>query len=157
MQTTLLLAGKRQGRSPVVAVAASRNNGLLFVCDTISKQQFLVDTGAEISVVPATRFERRTRQPSPLLLAANGSSIQTYGTRTLPLHFTPGKYQWDFVVTDVNRPLVGADILRSNSLLVNLQGKCLVDATTYNSVPLQPSNFPVPHLDTVSVSTNQYD
>ena len=157
MQTALLLAGKRQGRSPVVAAAAGRNNGLLFVCDATSKRQFLVDTGAEISVVPATGLERRTRQPGSPLQAANGSSIQTYGTRTLPLHFAPGKYRWDFVVADVNRPLLGADFLRSNSLLVDLQGKRLVDATTYNSVPLQPSNFPAPHLDAVSVSTNRYD
>ena len=88
------------------------------------------------------------------LLAANGSSIKTYGTRTLSLHFAFDTYKWDFVITDVSRPLLGADFLRSNSLLVDLKGRRLVDATTYHSVPLSPTRGSAPHLD---ASTNQYD
>ncbi len=74
-------------RSPVVASAAGHNNGLLFLCDSVSKRQFLVDTGAEVSVLPATGLDMRTRQQGPPLLAANCSSIRTYGTRALSLHF----------------------------------------------------------------------
>jgi hypothetical protein len=95
--------------SPVVARAAGRNNGLLFLSDIVSKQQFLVDTGAEVSVLPATGFDTRTRKEGPPLSAANGSSIKTYGTRTLSLHLATNTYmyQWDFVIPDVSRPLLG--------------------------------------------------
>ena len=74
-----------------------------------------VDTGAEVSVVPATSLDMRTAQPGPSLLAANDSSIKTYGSCTLPLHFTSNKYQWTFTIADVSRSLLGADLLCSNS------------------------------------------
>ena len=157
MQTTMRLVGKRAGRSPVVASAAGRNNGLLFLCDTVSKRQFLVDTGAEVSVLPATGLDTRTKQPGPQLLAANGSSIRTFGTRTLSLHFASNAYQWDFIVAEVSRPLLGADFLRSNSLLVDLKGKRLVDAATYHSVPLHSTRVSAPRLDAISSSTDCYD
>ena len=70
------LVGKRQSRSLV----ARPNSGLFFLCNSISKQQFLVDTGAEVSVLPATGLDQRTRQPGPPLVAANGSSIKTWNT-----------------------------------------------------------------------------
>ena len=156
MQTTLRLVGKRAGRPPVVALAAGHNSGLLFLCDTVSKRQFLVDTGAEVSVLPATGLDRRTRQTGPPLLAANGSSIGTYGTRTLSLHFASNTYQWKFVIAEVSRPLLGADFLRSNSLLVDVKGKRLVDAATYHSVPLSSTRVTPPRLDAISSSTTQY-
>ena len=93
MQPTLCLVGKRSGRPPIVASAAGHNKGLFFLCDDNSRQQFLVDTGAEISVLPATRIDPRTRLPGPELLAANGTTIQTYGTRTLTLNFASKTYQ----------------------------------------------------------------
>ena len=150
------LAGKRRGQS-LVAAATGHNKGLLFLCDSISKQQFLVDTGAEVSVLPATGLDTRTRQPGPPLTAANGSSIRTYGTRSLSLHFASNEYQWNFIIADVTRPLLGADFLRSNSLLVDLKGKRLVDAATFHSAPLWPTTAHAPHLDAISISTDQYD
>ena len=114
------LVGKRQGRSSIVAQTAGRVEGLFFLYDRISKRRFLVDTGAEVSVIPASGLDARTRRPGPLLLAANGSSIRTYGTSTLSLRFDSNTYEWNFVIADVSRPLLGADFLRSNSLLVNL-------------------------------------
>ena len=77
--------------------------------------------------------------------------------RTLSLHFESNIYRWNFVVADVSRPLLGADFLRSNSLLVDLENKRLVDATTYQSARLRSTRATVPHLDAISVSTNQYD
>ena len=140
-----------------MAKAAGSNDGLFFLYDTASKRQFLVDTGAEVSVLPATGLDTRTRQLGPPLVAANGSSIRTYGTRTLSLHFASGTYQWNFIVADVSRPLLGADFLRSNSLLVDLKRKRLVDAASYHSAPLHSISSPAPHLSAISSSSDQYD
>ena len=49
-------SGKEQA---IVAMAASHNTGLFFLWDKISGRQFLVDTGAEISVIPATASDKR--------------------------------------------------------------------------------------------------
>ena len=97
------------------------NHGLFLLQDKVSKRQFLVDTGVEVSVLPATGFEQRTRPRGVSLLAANNTSIRTYGTHTLILHFGSNTYRWNFIVADVSRPLVGADFLRSYSLLVDLK------------------------------------
>ena len=55
--------------------------------------------------------------------------------------------------------LLGDDFLRSNSLLVDMNGKRLVDATTFHSAPLTQTSTttPAPHLDAISTSTDQYD
>ena len=87
-------------------------------------------------------------------MAANGSSIRT---RTLSLHFTSGTYQWNFIVADVSYPLLGADFLRSNSLLVDLKRKRLVDAASYHFAPLHSISSPAPHLSAISSSSDQYD
>ncbi|XP_062519239.1 uncharacterized protein LOC134194329 [Corticium candelabrum] len=158
MQATMQLVGKRQGRS-LVAEATGHNHGLLFLRDSVSKRQFLIDARAEVSVLPATGLDTRTRQPGPPLLAANGSSIRTYGTRKLSFHFASNRYQWSFIVADVTRPLLGADFLCSNSLLVDMNGKRLVDAATFHSAPLMQTSTktPAPHLDAISTSTDKYD
>ena len=73
--------GSDKAVSSVTAVSSCNTTGsLLFVYDSISKRQFLVDTGAEVSVLPATSLEKCTMQPETSLLAANTSSIRTYGT-----------------------------------------------------------------------------
>ena len=102
MQTTMRLVGKQAGRPPVVASVASQNSGLFFLCDTVTKWQFFVDTGAEVSVQPATGLDRRTRQTGLPLQAANGSSIGMYGMRTFSLHFASNTYQWKFVIAEVS-------------------------------------------------------
>ena len=99
-------------------------------------QMFLVDTSTEVSVLPATGLDTRTRKQGPPLLAPNGSSIRMYRTHKLPLHLASNTYQWNFIIADVTRPLPGTDFLRSNSLLVDVKGKWLMDAATYHSAPL---------------------
>ena len=150
------LDGKLQGQ-PLAAVAAGQKNGLLFLYDSTSQRQFLIDTGAEVSVVPASGLDARTRPPGLPLLAANGSSIRTYGTCQLHLNLASNTYQWDFTIADVSRPLLGADFLRSKGLLVDLKGKRLVDATTFHSTPLTSTMTPAPHLYAISSSDNEYN
>lgn len=41
------------------------------------------------------------------------------------------EYKWDFIIAKVSRPLLGADFLHANLLLVDLKGKGLVDTGTY--------------------------
>ena len=85
------MVGKRRGQS-IVAAATGHCSGLLFLLDIITKQRFLVNTGAEVSVYPATGLDTRLNQPGAPLVAANGTTIQTFGTRELVLHllFTDG-------------------------------------------------------------------
>lgn len=46
---------------------------------------FLVDTGAEVSVIPPSTAEHRLGQVGPTLQAANSTAITTFGSRSLTL------------------------------------------------------------------------
>ena len=123
----MLLSGKRVGRSSLKAATTGIGSKALFhVWDSLSKRKFLVDTGAEISVVPATRFDWLNGHTGASLLAANGSHISTFGTRTLTIQILEGVFRWAFVVASVSQPLLGADFLRAHSLLVDVKHHRLV-------------------------------
>ena len=140
-----------------MASATGLNDSLLYVWDKSSERRFLVDTGAEVSVLPATGLDTRTCRTGPTLKAANGSTIKTYGIHSTKLQFGSHQYKWDFTVADVSRPLLGADFLRANSLLVDLKGKCLVEADTYLSIPLRRApDSTAPHLDAISIAKDPY-
>ena len=113
-----------------------------------------------MSVFPASGLDTRTKPPGPTLMAANGSTIPTFGTRELSLHFAANTYRWKFLLATVARPLLGADFLRAHGLLVDLKGNRLVDATSFVSIPLVPitSTSPATHLATLSLSSvNTYN
>ena len=106
---------------------------LLYVKDDISGRRFLVDSGAFVSVFPASGLGTRSHRPSALLEAVNGSKIRTYGHKQITLSVNGRKYAWQFLVADVTQPLLGADFLCSNTLMVDVKGQRLVDPTTYTS------------------------
>ena len=88
-----LALGRKTGR-PVTYSGFSDglNVSLLFAWDKLSGYQFLVDTGVEVSVLPATGLDTRIGQSDPSLKAANGSSIKTYGVRTIQLRLASCQY-----------------------------------------------------------------
>ena len=142
--------GKRRSRSSVVASAAGQRNSLLFIVDDISAKRFLVDTGASVSVFPASHKDRHGGVRTPSLVAANGTNIATYGTREMSLSLDRRNYTWPFIIADVRTPLLGADFLQANALLVDLQSRRLINATSFASSALQQSDEPALHLHHVT-------
>lgn len=122
---------KLNGQSQV----ATSDNGLgstrLFLLDPMTHQRFLVDTGADISVLPPTSTERRNTHSIFNLVAANGTKIQTYGQRNITVSLgLRRQFQWTFIIADVGRPIIGADFLSYYGLLVDLTGRVLIDRLT---------------------------
>ena len=133
--------GKRQ-RRPSVASSAAGINQLFYIDDTSSKRRFLVDTGAQVSVLPASPHERQGI-PSSSLVAANKSLIKTFGTRRLTFSLGKESYVWVFVIAEVARPLLGADFLYHTGLLVDVRGRRLINSETLSSVRLRPCSLAV--------------
>ena len=96
---------------------------------------FLVDTGADVSVFPASSSDT---SPAGSLVAANGSSIQTFGTRRLPIHFQGLKTDQLFHVASVKRPILGADFFADHDLLIDLRGRRLLRLPRKGSSFLSP-------------------
>ncbi|BHF64801.1 hypothetical protein SprV_0200780800 [Sparganum proliferum] len=124
--------GKRP-RQPVTATATavqSRPSRLFYISDKSSGLRFPVDTGVEISVIPPPRLHHL----KPLqfsLQAANSTTINTYGQRSLPLDIgLRRRFQWVFVQADVKSPITGADFLTHFGLAVDHKHRKLAETTT---------------------------
>lgn len=105
--------------------------GESFSSQKTSGLRFLVDTGSDVSIIPATKSDRLS-EPIPFLLhAANGTSIRTYSTKFVSTDLgLRRKLTWNFLVADVSHALIGADFLAHFGLLVDLRNKALIDSTT---------------------------
>lgn len=65
------------------------------------------------------------------LFAANGSRIKTFGEKRLNLNLSLRReFQWNFIIADVDQPIIGADFLKHYGLLVDVKNNKLIDSTT---------------------------
>ena len=101
---TVRKVGKWESRSSVASFMA----GSLTLHNANTNKSFLIDTGAEVSVVPATDQDRQGATLEKELIAANGSRIRCYGEKKVRLHVGDRVYEWKFLVADVRRPFIGA-------------------------------------------------
>lgn len=104
----------------------------LFIKDSYNNLEFLVDTGADLSTVPVSVFPNCGNNMSGLaLIAANGTSIKTYGMKLLKIDIGLRRtFVHSFVVTSIKKPILGADFLSKFGVLVDLKRKRLVDQET---------------------------
>ena len=56
------------------------------------------------------------------------------GTRIIPLRFGSKSYDWKFHLAPVSAPILGADFLRHNHLLVDMAGGRVLESSSLNSV-----------------------
>ena len=114
-------------------VTGLKSSRLFYIFDTNHKYRFLVDTGAEVSVLPPSPADRK-HQDGFNLLAVNGSGIATFGKRSLTLNLRLRRtFRWVFVIAEVHTPILGADFLRYYNLLVDMSQSRLVDSITQQS------------------------
>ena len=150
--------GKRP-RQPVAAAYCAGPHPvsrLLHVTDPLTRHRFLIDTGAEVSVLPATSADRRRpSQPEHTLRAVNGSSIASFGTRSLTVSLgLRRRFQFVFVIADVEQPIIGADFLHHHRLTVDLRARRITDSVTQLSSPAtiaHVSHFTSPSINLTSV------
>lgn len=156
----LVAPGKRPGESAAVSTVGPARTTLLTVFDNNACRRFLVDTGAQVSVIPATAVDRLSPRGSygdtPSLQAANGSCIRTYGSTSAVLHLGRGRYSVRLIIADVQRPLLGADFLRRHRLLVDLANGQLLDAR-WSPVTCTPCQVSSLALCVSPVSNDEYD
>ncbi|GBN97182.1 Transposon Ty3-I Gag-Pol polyprotein [Araneus ventricosus] len=101
----------------------------LFVRDRRSNLRFLVDSGADVNIIPAT--SQNKKKAEYLLYAANGTEISTYSIKMLNLDLGLRRdFQIPFIIADVTKGILGADFLHKYNLLVDINKKKLIDGIT---------------------------
>ncbi|BHF62840.1 hypothetical protein SprV_0200582600 [Sparganum proliferum] len=114
----------KRPRQPIMATTAagpSRPSRLFYINDKSNDLHFLVDTGAEVSVIPPLR--RHRLKPSQFSLqAANSTTVSTYGQWSLTLDLgLRRRFQW---------VVIEADFLSYFGLTVDVRHRRLTDTTT---------------------------
>lgn len=115
---------------------------------------FLIDTGADVSVVPNISGQNSTTSSSSLF-AANGVSIKTYGSTLLKIDFVLGcHFKWKFVFADVNAPIIGADFIKHFKLIIDLSKRQITDGTNGRTIRCKESAGPLLYLKSLSHQTD---
>lgn len=142
MRTTLRALGKRPGqalRATSASALQERRSSVFFLTDRNSDFCFLVDTGAEVSVLPASPADRKRPNTSPLQ-AVNNTAIATYGNHSLTISLGLQRtLRWIFILPDVEFAILGADFLRHFGLLVDMRNRRLQDPVSQSDVKGKPS------------------
>ena len=100
----------------------------LHLRDLISGKHFLIDSGAEVSILP--KPDNWKGQPlNCKLYAANKSQIKVYGIANRIIKFVDNKpLVWQFYIADVPYPIFGGDALAHFHLLPDLKNRTLIDS-----------------------------
>ena len=113
--------------------AVGQHSKLFRIHDSQSGESYLIDTGAEISLLPPSDYDRKFRNKGPPLRAANNTDIASFGERTKTLNLGTNSLSWSFRVADVSQPILGADFLCHHGLLVDVRRRRLINAETFET------------------------
>lgn len=132
MPSPLLVRLKKLNANPSqTAEVGGPTSRRLVIYDRSSRMRYLVDSGSDVSLIPATRRERAEGEMPFVLHAANGSSIKAYSKKLLNIDLgLRRKFVWSFLVADVSTAILGADFLAHYGIIIDLQNKRLIDSTT---------------------------
>ena len=105
--------------------------------DCTTKARYLIDSGAEVSVIPPSGKERRDPARAAYdLIAANGSPIPTYGAKDVSLTMSPARrFHWWFVVAEVSHPILGIDFLTAQNITVDFGKRQVIHQPTQTVIP----------------------
>ena len=116
------------------------NCRLFTILDRSTGLRFLIDTGAEISVIPSGTRTHCLTPAAFTLQAANSTPIKTYGQKLLNLDLgLRRQFPWVFTIADVHRLILGIDFLTHFGLIVDVRKRTLSDSETTLSVPGAPT------------------
>lgn len=112
---------------------------------------FVIDTGADVSLLPA-RFKHKTFPFSLQLKAANGTPITSHGClfADISLSNLRRSFKVQFIVADVVSPILGADFFKAHGLLIDVSSRMLIDKEVNMSASLGHSSTPTQQISLVS-------
>ncbi|GFV81191.1 peptidase A2 domain-containing protein [Trichonephila clavipes] len=153
MRSTMHMAGKRSQQSIMATYSLSKESRRLFIRDRTTNISFLVDTGSDVSLIPANVYQTRNASQQTLFVT-NSSAINMYGQKTLTLNFNLRRdFMWTFLIAEVSSPILGADFLHYFELVPDLRNKCLRDTKT-KLLSLGHSKHANLHSVQISISTD---
>ena len=103
-------------------------------------------SGPDVTATPSTS----------ILVAANGTPIETFGERSLPVTVGQLKISWPFLLARVTRPILGTDFLHHTGFLVDVKRKRLVRPETWDTAQLQTAQETADNVYFLQKPDNEY-
>lgn len=149
------------GKLPSTSVAADidvlAKGNRLCIYDKDTRECYLIDTGAEVSVL-AYRGREIPSTNTYKLFAANNTPIKTYGERTIEVNLGLRRtFKWTFIIADVKTSILGADFLNHYKLLVDVHNQRLMDQETNLSVNAIRTNVRQQTIHVLSKQQTYYE
>ncbi|KAK3894997.1 hypothetical protein Pcinc_001290 [Petrolisthes cinctipes] len=111
--------------SPSIPVPVS-----FYIKDPPPRTSFLIDTGAQFSILPAKSIDRK-HVSAITLKAANVTTFKTYGSTRLAVSLgLRRKFNWSCILADVENAIIGCDFLSHFDLSVRPHWRQIVDNST---------------------------
>ncbi|XP_071034193.1 uncharacterized protein [Parasteatoda tepidariorum] len=103
----------------------------LYLTDKSTSSRYLIDTGADVSVIPRAAYASSDHTAQMKLFAANDTTIPALGQRLLKLDLgLRREFSWPSIIAAVPHPIIGADFLRNFGLLVDIKNAAVIDPLT---------------------------
>ncbi|XP_076394273.1 uncharacterized protein LOC143265517 [Megachile rotundata] len=119
---------KKKKKSVVDAIVSLVKQTAELSLQTQKSTHAMVKAIAKNQGMQRAYFQQRFRDR---LFAANGTEINTYRTKILILDLGLRRpFKWEFIVTQVKNPILGADFPKHYSLLVDIRNRRLLDHAT---------------------------
>lgn len=96
-------------------------SGRIYLRDLSSNVDYLIDTGADVSILPPHLSSSKISKCSTTLQAVNSTELKCSGTTSHTINIAKDtRLQWNFLVTEVPEPIIGIDFLRHHKLSFNV-------------------------------------
>lgn len=130
----------------------------LEIFDPITKIRFLVDTGSQVSTLTPSLADRVRPDNIPILTAANGAAINTFGSyeKSVSLGF-PVTRQWNFKVADIPVSILGIDFLRHFHIVIDVHEGTLMDKRSRRTVQCSFLKCNIPSVRLVNYNDQLQD
>ena len=126
------MAGKRHRR----VLLAANNTPLISIaaCSPIwGKMDFIIDTGAAVSILPICLAEKLVLEETPTRLTnANGTPISVAGETSVEFSIRSlnRSFSWKFIVCHTQHALIGIDFLNFYGLMIDCGNNSIIDSET---------------------------
>lgn len=90
-------------------------------------------------MLPKTFLQNKCDKPEQLFIAANGSTINVFGSKLLKVNLGFNRtFYHPFIIANVTKPIIGVDFLGKYDILVDIKNHKIIDSTTKTSVKGTP-------------------
>jgi len=119
-------------------MSAFPTKNLIFLKDSKNNFNFLVDSGASISILPHSSSAPPT---GPHLVGANGDIVPVWGRRRQTVTFASQDFEFDFFLAAVATPIIGMDFLTKFELSIVPAKRQVLHAASGRTLTQASTNF----------------